>query len=187
MKRLLAALLLPLFAGASLAQAPSATAVLSKDTEIRLKMAQTVTSKGAYLGERVELVVADDVNVGNDLVIPRSTRVLGTVKLGKAKEGDRKNLHQVMIEVDYIRLGDRRIAVRGTQSAKGTLDKSTAIASTALFGLVGLSIAMDSRTGVIKEGTDVKTFVAEEVTLPVLGPASKVASSPTSAPTAAND
>lgn len=166
--RLLLALLPLLMAAGSMAQSESNLLVLTKDTEIRLVMAETLTSKHAYKGERVELKVAEDVMVGNALAVPRNTRVLGTVHVGKAKEGDRTNPHQVVIAVDYIRLGERRIQLVGIHSDKGKVDKSAVVASAMLLGLTGALIAMNARTGEIREGTEVKAVVAEDVQLPRL-------------------
>jgi hypothetical protein len=169
MNRLPISMLLLLLAGSGFAQSPTDLVVLAKGTEIKLKMAQTVTSKHAYVGERVELRVTEDVVAGTALVVPKNTRVLGTVSVGKKKEGDKNNPHKVVIQIDYIRLGDRRIALSGMYSDKGKVDKSTVAASTVLFGLTGLLIAMDSRTGEIREGTEVKAIVTEDVPLPALG------------------
>ena len=153
--------------GSGFTQASQNSLVLQKGMEIKLKMAQTVTSKHAYVGERVELKVAEDVVSGGALLVPRNTRVLGTVNIGKAKEGDHTNPHKVVIRVDYIRLGERRIPLSGTHSDKGKVDKGTVVASTVFFGLSGLLIALDSRTGEILEGTEVKAIVNEDVSFPM--------------------
>ena len=182
MKFLFACSFLLVSAGSIIAQSFSATEVLPQGTEIDLKMAQTLTSKNAHIGDRVELVVASDVIVYDAVLVPRNTRVLGTVSVGKAKEGDKKNPHEVAIQIDYIRLGDRRIKLSGAQSDKGKINKGTAVAGAALFGLAGLAVAMDARTGEIREGTEVRAFVAEDVTLPVLGVAQKSTEAPVQTP-----
>jgi hypothetical protein len=161
--------------GSAVAQSSVNFVTLTKGTSIKLRMAQTLTSKHAYVGERVELMVAEDVNVGDALLVPKDTRVLGTVHVGKAKEGDKNNPHQVVIQIDYIRLGDRRIPLSGKHSDKGKVDKGKVVATTILFGLSGLLLAMDARTGQINEGAEVDAIVAEDVALPALGPATKVA------------
>jgi len=178
MRRLLTSCMLFALAGQAMAQAPSTLVSLPRDTEIRLKMAQTLTSKHAYVGERVELVVAEDVTVGDALLVPKGTRVLGTVHFGKTKEGDKNNPHRVVIQIDYVRLGDRRILLSGMHSDKGTVKKGTVVASAILLGLSGVLIAMNSRTAEIKEGTEITAFVAEDVELPVIGPANKSAKEP---------
>ncbi len=183
MSTFLALCLLMLLSGSARAQTSEEFVTLPKGTAIDLKMAQTLTSKHAYVGERVELLVAEDVFVGAALVVPQNTRVLGTVRVGKAKEGGRDNPHKVVLQVDYIRLGERRIALSGMHSDKGKVDKGTAVASTIFFGLTGLLIALESGTGVIKEGTTVQASVAEDVLLPVLPSPALVAPTEQPAPT----
>ncbi len=85
--RLLLALLPLLMAAGSMAQSESNLLVLTKDTEIRLVMAETLTSKHAYKGERVELKVAEDVMVGNALAVPRNTRVLERCTWARPRRG----------------------------------------------------------------------------------------------------
>lgn len=170
MKRYAACTFMFLLVACAVAQSTPETVVLPKGTEIKLVMAQALTSKHAYLGERVELKVADSVLVGNALLVPKNTRVLGTVTKGKDKEGSKKNPHQVALQIDYIRLGDRRIALMGEHSNKAKIDKGAAVATTALFGLTGLSIMLENRTGVIVEGTEIKALVAEDISLPVISP-----------------
>lgn len=182
MKFLLACILLNLLGGSAIAQSSANLVLLSKGTEINLKMAQTLTSKHAYVGERVELQVVGDVVVDGALLVPKNTRVLGTVHVGKAEEGDRTNPHQVVLQIDYIRLGDRRIALSGMHSDKGKVNKGTLVASSVFFGLTGALIAMNSRTGEIKEGVEVKALVAEDVSLPSLGPSPKPAEKPAPSP-----
>jgi len=172
MKSLFAAVMLLPLAVVSVAQSASDLVILSKGTEIKLRMAQTLTSKTASIGERIELQVADDVVVAGALLVPKNTRVLGTVQEGRASEGDRKNSHKIAMQVDYIRLGNRRILVSGTYSDKGKIDRGAVVASTIAFGLTGLVVAMESRTGEIKEGTEIKATVAEDVALlPLATPA----------------
>lgn len=165
-----------LLATCAAAQSEPETVVLPKGTEIKLVMAQTLTSKHAYLGERVELKVANDVLVGDALLVPRNTRVLGTVTTGKDKEGSKKNPHQVALQIDYIRLGDRRIALTGEHSNKAKIDKGAAVATTAIFGLTGLSILLENRTGAIVEGTEINALVAEDISLPAISSAPTPAS-----------
>jgi hypothetical protein len=173
MKRLFAALLLPIFVPCVVAQPPPNLLVLVKGTEIKLRMSETLTSKHAYLNQRVELEVADDVVIDGALLVPKHTRVLGTVTEGKKEEGKKNNPHNVAIQIDYIRLGNRHIALTGDYSAKGKVGAGSVITGAALLGLTGVLIAMDNRTGELKEGTEVKAVVAEDVALPPLSSQSK--------------
>jgi hypothetical protein len=172
-KRDTACLWMVLLTTVAIAQTSGDAVILPEGTDIKVKMEETVTSRLAYVGERVELTVADDVVVGGALLVPRNTRVLGTVSVGKKDEGSRSNRHDVAIQIDYIRLGDRRILLTGSQIDKGKVNKEAAIAGAALLGVSGLLIAIDSRTGQIKEGTVMNATVAADVALPALGVTTK--------------
>lgn len=84
--------------------------------------------------------------------------------------------HRVALQIDYIRLGDRHIALTGEMSNKTKIDKGAAVATTALFGLTSLSIMLEDQTGVIALGTGIEAFVAEDFSLPVISPAPASAS-----------
>jgi hypothetical protein len=103
------------------------------------------------------------------LLVPKGTRVLGTVKFGKREEGAKDNPHRVVIQIDYIRMGERRVQLNGMHSDKGKVSKGDLVAGALLLGLSGVFLAMDSATAEIKEGTEVNALVAEDVELPSLG------------------
>ncbi len=141
-------------------------------TEITLRMAQSLDSKHAVMGERVELAVAEDVAVDGWVVVPKDTRVLGTVVTGKKKE-KAGNAHDVALEIDYVAMGDRHVLLAGDRSARGRTGKDTMVASTVLFGLSGYLLARNARTATIPEGTILTGWVAEDIDLPPIRPAAK--------------
>lgn len=160
---------LPLLFGFTCAsQETNREAVLAQGTMIKLVMAETLSSKHAFKGQRVELQVAEDVKSGDALLIPKKTRVLGTVNVGLEKEGKRGNAHAVVVQVDYVRMGDRKIELIGAASDKGKVGAGNVVAGAMLLGLSGVLIAVNSRTGEIKEGTEVTAFVSEDISLPVV-------------------
>ncbi len=140
---------------------------VARDTEIKLRMAQSLSSKHAVIGERVELTVAEDLAVDGWVVVPKGTRVLGTVKVGKKRERA-DNSHDLLVEIDYIAMSGKHVKLGGRQAGQGKVNKGAAVASTALLGLSGLQLAMESRTAQIPEGTVVNAWVAEDVELPPL-------------------
>ncbi len=150
----------------SQAEAPK-TLKLVRDTEIKLRMAQSLSSKSAVMGERVELAVVNDVVVDGLVVVPKDTRVLGTVKVGKKREKI-ENSHDLLIEIDYIAMSGKHIKLAGKHANSGKVNKGAAVASTAALGLSGLMLAMDARTAKIAEGTTVDAWVDEDVELPPL-------------------
>lgn len=151
------------------AEEPKSIKVM-RDTEIKLRMAQSLSSKHAVIGERVELAVAEDLAVDGWVVVPKGTRVLGTVKVGKKQE-KWDNSHDLLVEIDYIAFSGKHIKLGGRRAGSGKINKGAVVASTAALGLSGLLLAMDARTAQIPEGTMVDAWVDEDIELPPLGAA----------------
>ena len=143
--------------------------LLKAKTEVKLVFAQSISSKHAVTGEKVELRVADDVKVGDLVVIVKGARVLGTVVQGKKNE-KRGNSKDLAVSVDYVLVDVKKVKLTGTQEQKAKTNAGAATASAIAFGLGGLMIYMDSREAWIREGTPVTGYVAEDVELtPVVG------------------
>src|ERR1700741_5159344 len=69
---------------------PSARSFLLRGgTEVTLKFAQKLSGKSAFIGEPVELVLAQDLKVGDSVIVKQGARVLGTVVAGKESEKKR--------------------------------------------------------------------------------------------------
>jgi hypothetical protein len=169
---------LPLFRGNLDAQAlapqgpptgsrPVQTVVLREGAEVNLEFAQKLTSKAAVVGKPVELLVADDLKVLDYLVVKRGARVLGTVTEGKEAENKRREAKTLAIRVDFLRVGDRRIRLRGDKIAEGKRNTDAMVAGTIFLGVAGL-IATSGKHYTIPEGTSLKAYVDEDVELPVL-------------------
>ena len=141
---------------------PPNVAIIEKGTEVDLVFAQSVSSKHAVVGEKVELRVANDVYFLSHVVIPKGARVLGTVVQGKKNE-KRGNAKDLAVSVDYILVGDKKVKLTGVQEQKKKTNAGAATASAIAFGLSGLLIYMESREAWIREGTPVTGYVAEQV------------------------
>jgi len=74
--------------------------VLKEGTEVSLKFAQKLSAKAAYVGEPVELVLAQDLKIGDAVVVKQGARVLGTVVAGKESEKKRNEAHQLTMRKD---------------------------------------------------------------------------------------
>ena len=162
------ALAVVLCCGTCLAQErPPAQVRLARDTPIALRFAQSLSSKHAVVGERVEMTVADDLVVTGWVVVPKGTRVLGTVTVGKKKE-KAGNSHDLALEVDYLAMGDRHVKLGGRQVAKGRTSVDAEVASTIFLGLTGYFLSREARAATIPEGTLLMAWVDEDVDLPAL-------------------
>jgi hypothetical protein len=136
--------------------------VLRSGTGVTLTFAQSLSSKHATMGEKVELRVEEDVKVDHTVVVPAGARVLGTVVQGKKNEkyGNSKDL---AVSVDYIVVKGKRIKLAGEQQQKAKTNIGSAAAATIGLGISGLMIYMSQREAWIREGTSAKAYVAEDV------------------------
>jgi hypothetical protein len=126
-----------------------------------------LTSKGAVVGEPVELVLADDLKVGDAIVVKKGARVLGTVLEGKESEKKKTEAHQLKIRVDFLKAGDVRIKLRGEEAAAGKRNKTAMAAGAVALGVSGLLLASQKKY-VFEEGTPVRAYVDEDVELAVV-------------------
>jgi len=135
--------------------------ILRSGTEVTLAFAQSLSSKHATMGEKVELRIEEDVKVDGTVVVPARARVLGTVVQGKKNEkyGNSKNL---AVRVDYIVVKGKRIKLTGEQQQKAKTNIGSAAAATIGLGLSGLMIYMSQREAWIREGTPAKAYIAED-------------------------
>jgi hypothetical protein len=145
--------------------------LVKEGTEVHLKLAQTMTSKTSTVGEAVEMVLADDLTVGEDIVVRKGARVLGTVIAGKQTEKQKSEAHELRVRADHIKVGDSFIKLTGEQAGVGKRDKEKMVTYGILFGLSGL-LASSNKKFVIPEGTPATAYVQEDIALPVL-PANK--------------
>lgn len=136
--------------------------ILRSGTVVNLVFAQSLSSKHAVMGERVELRVSEDVRVDRTVIVSEGARVLGTVVQGKKNEkyGNSKNL---AVRVDYIVVKGRRIHLTGEQQQKPKTNIGSATAATIGLGLSGLMIYMNNREAWIREGAPAVGYVAEDV------------------------
>lgn len=135
---------------------------LKSGTEVNLVFAQSLSSKHATMGEKVELRVANDVKVGPTVVIPTGARAIGTVVQGKKNE-KYGNSKTVAVKVDYVVVRGKRIMLSGERVQKPKTDAGAATAAAVAFGVSGLMIYMNNREAWIREGAPATGYVAEDV------------------------
>ena len=144
--------------------APS-TVLLKEGTEVKLALAQRVTGKAAVVGEPIELLLAEDLRVGDAVVVRKGTRVLGTIIEGRKSEKQRGRIKHLRIRVDFIKAGDARIMLRGEKAGIGKRNTKAMVAGAAAFGIYGLMLTMGKKYQ-IPVGTPVTAYVDEDINLP---------------------
>jgi hypothetical protein len=153
------------------AAAPVATAVagqagtfrLKEGSDVALKFDQDLSSKTAQEGDPVTLVLDQDLVVGNVVVARAGDKAVGEVTHAK-RAGMMGKGGELNMRLDYLKVGDSRVMLRGTKGREGDDKTGTAVALTVLFGPIGL--IKHGKEIDIKQGTPLKAFVADDIALP---------------------
>jgi len=164
--------------------AEPAKVTLKEGTEVNLKLAQTLSSKTAAVGDSVEMLLDQDLIVDKTLVAKKGSRALATVsnakKAGMAGKGGELNLR-----LEYLKAGDTKVKLRGAQAKNGDNKTGATVGLVLAFGALGF--LKHGKQAEVKEGTAVKAFVDEDALVASLGPAPETApAASTPAPEASN-
>lgn len=139
--------------------------VLKEGTEISLKFAEALSSKTATEGDPVNLLLADDLKVGDVVVAKAGAKAVGNITHSK-KSGMMGRAGELNMRLEYLKVGDTRIKLRGSKGKEGEGKEGTAVVLTVLFGPLGL--LKKGKNVEIKEGTALKAFIDEDTPLPAI-------------------
>ncbi len=138
-------------------------ALLKEGTEVHLKLAQRMTSKTSKEGQPVEMVLSDDLTVGQDIVARKGARVLGTVVRGKPM----LDAEEIRVRADHIKVGDSFIKLTAEQAGVEKRNKEKMVTYGMLIGMRSWWSSPYKRF-VIPKGTPATAYVQENIALPIL-------------------
>ncbi len=147
---------------AQAAEAP-AKLTLKEGTDVKLKFAQDLSSKTATDDDPVNLVLDEDLKVGEVMVVKAGAKALGTVTHAK-KAGMMGKGGELNLRLEYLVTGDSRMRLRGTKGKEGEGKVGAAVALTVLFGPIGL--IKHGKNVEVKQGTPLLAYVDQDFTLP---------------------
>lgn len=151
------------FAGQQQTNSPGAeTYLLKEGTEVNLKFAQDLSSKTAAEDDRVNFELAEDLKVGEIIVAKAGAKAVGTVTRAK-KSGMFGKGGELNVRLEYLKVGDVRVRLRGNKGKEGEDKTGTTVVLTVLFGPIGL--IKHGKNVEVKSGTPLKTFVDEDIRL----------------------
>jgi hypothetical protein len=133
--------------------------VLREGTDVKLKFAQDLSSKTAADDDPVNLVLDEDLKVGDVVVVKAGAKALGTVTHAK-KAGMMGKGGELNLRLEYLIVGDTRVRLRGTKGKEGEGKVGTAVALTVLFGPIGL--IKHGKNVEVKTGTPLAAFVDQD-------------------------
>jgi len=138
---------------------PPAKLILKEGTDVKLKFAQALSSKTAADDDPVNLVLDEDLKVGDVTVAKAGAKAVGTVTNAK-KAGMMGKGGELNLRLEYLIVGDSRMRLRGTRGKEGEGKVGTAVALTVLFGPIGL--IKHGKNVEVKEGTPLAAFVDQD-------------------------
>lgn len=139
------------------------TYLLKEGTDLVLKFAQDLSSKTAQEDDRVNFELAEDLKVGDVVIAKAGTKAVGTVTRAK-KSGMFGKGGELNVRLEYMKVGDSRVRLRGNKGKEGSDKTGTAVALTVLFGPIGL--IKHGKNVEVKSGAPLKAFVDEDIRLP---------------------
>ena len=138
---------------------------LKEGTEVKLKFADAISSKTAAEDDTVNLVLDEDLKVGDTVVAKAGAKAIGKVTHTK-KAGMMGKAGELNMRLEYLKVGDLRVRLRGNKGKEGEGKEGTAIVLTVLFGPLGL--LKKGKNIEIKEGTSLNAFVDEDIKMPAV-------------------
>jgi hypothetical protein len=149
------------------AASPNNQTVLAADTSISLRTTRALTSKQVKPGEQVDLEVVRDVRVGSLLVIPRHTKVTGTVYSVQPARRLMRGGSIGLEPADIKAITGETVALKGNRTAHGgpsAEEKAGAVLEGRII-LSWLPLVMKGEEASLPKGTAINAFVNSDVLL----------------------
>jgi hypothetical protein len=151
-------------AAAPAPNAPDASGryMLRDGTDVNLVFAQDLSSKTSSEGDPVTLTLVDDLKVGDAVVAKAGSKAIGEVTKAE-KSGMMGKAGELNIRLDYLKVNDAKIKLRGTKGKEGESGTTGAVVLTVLFGPIGL--IKHGKNVEIKQGQSLHAFVGDDIAL----------------------
>lgn len=137
--------------------------LLREGTQVPLKFANAISSKTANEGDPVELLLDEDMKVGDAVVVSKDAHALATVASAK-KAGMMGRPGDLSVQLQYLIAGGNHIRLRGTKGKEGEGKVGATVALTVLFGPIGL--IKHGKNVEIAAGTPLTAYVDQDIWLP---------------------
>lgn len=137
--------------------------VLRDGTDVALKFAQDISSKTAAEGDPVTFVLDSDIKVGDVVVAKAGCKAVGEVTKA-SKSGMMGKAGDLSIRLDYLKVGDQKVRLRGSKGKEGESGVTGTVVLTVLFGPIGL--IKHGKNVEIKQGSSFPAYVSDDITLP---------------------
>lgn len=150
---------------AVIAPAPPAPVIQVKvpeGTEFLLRLETSLSSKTAQVGDRFNVTLDDDIRLSDGTVLRAGYRGVGEV-VAAQKNGAMGRTGKLSILINYLKVGDQRIRLRGTRAAEGDHRTGAQVATVILVGVFAGFVK--GKNIEITKGTRLNAFTDQDVML----------------------
>jgi PEGA domain len=143
---------------------------LEDGTPVKLKLNRTVSSADAHVNDTVDFEVLEQVNVHNDVIIPRGAIALGTVTEAEPKRRMARG-GKLNVNIDSVRIASgEKIPLRAVKDVKGgghVGAMTGAMVATAIvfFPAAPLFLFMKGKDITIPQGTEITAYTSGDIPL----------------------
>ena len=136
--------------------------MLHEGEDVNLQFSDDLSSKTSSEGDPVALTLVDDLKVGNVVVAKAGAHAFGEVTKAE-KSGMMGKAGELNLRLNYLKVGDTKIQLRGTKGKEGESGTTGAVVLTVLFGPIGL--IKHGKNVDIKKGQLLHAYVADDIAL----------------------
>ncbi len=145
------------------------TATLAPNTEITVSMnAELNSKKFKKEGHKFDLSVANNVMIGDFVVIPKGTPAFGivTYRTGKGAFGKSAKME---FDITHLELNGNRIPLKGHFRQEGQGNTGAAVGAAVAVGVFGAFVT--GKSAIVEQGREYKVFTTEplNVQIPAIG------------------
>lgn len=144
------------------ALASAATVKVPEGTEVRIRFNDNLSSGKNSEGDQFSISLDEPVTLADGSVLKSGYRGKGEVTQAK-KRGFMGQPGEMNVRLNYIRVGDTRVHLRGLKGGEGQASMGATIALTVLFGPLGL--LKHGHEIEIHQGQVITAYVDEDVNL----------------------
>ena len=140
-----------------------ARAIAPEGTEFPLRLEDTLSSRHAEAGDRFTFTLARDVTLPDGTVLPAGYRGAGQIVDARGN-GFLGRTGKLRIRLDYLKVGEAEIPLRGVRGAKGGHRTGTQVVSALLFWPITPFIR--GKDTAFRQGTLLTAYADADVDLP---------------------
>ena len=137
--------------------------MLRDGDDVPLLFAEDISSKTASEGDPVMFTLSEDLKVNGVVVAKAGSKAVGEVAHAE-HSGMMGKAGQLDIRLNYLKVGDTKVHLRGTKGKEGESGTTSTVVLTVLFGPIGL--IKHGKNIDIKQGSSLHAYVSDDTSLP---------------------